>query len=116
MPETNYIPKVGKTVFMSSGGQPDLITITGLHYDSDLEVMDYRTNHGVENSSTFKDKIFYPEVPVDTPYLYIITRCDDFGMALPYDAWFFSPEEAFSHIDDLPEDKMEYGVSVHRLN
>jgi hypothetical protein len=130
MPQTNYTPEIGETVFVSlSGNAPFLITVTGFHYHTYLkcEVMDFRRKDGQENWSTFKDQTFFPEIPVGTPYLYDVVVRDDepYGRNHSYEeAWFFTPEEAFAHITKLqsgevrsnhPFREAEYSVRVTQL-
>lgn len=112
MPATDYMPKVGETIFMSTGRcQPDLITVTGIQGD----VMTFKTKHGPEETASIKDRTFYPDVPADTSYIYVITFHDDFGHELPVSEWFFSVDEAFGFIDAKPDDEDGYGVEVQRV-
>ena len=107
MPVTNYKPKIGETVFVSlSGHEPILITVTGFHYHTYLgeEVMDYTRLNGEAGWSGYKKNTFYPEIPVDTPYMYflVLSQEDNYDNRYLIDeAFFFTPEEAFSYQDDI---------------
>lgn len=114
MPTTSYTPTVGETVFVSlSGHQPILITVTGFQYHTYLkeDVMTFSRGDGSANWSTFLDQTFFPEIPTDTPYLYVVV-CQVFGEGYTYSgaedlAWFFTPQEAFAHITTLDTDECE---------
>ena len=103
----SYKPSIGETVFVSlSGNIPLLITITGFRHHSYLneEVMEFQRLDGSRNWGTYRNQHFFPEIPVDRRYLYVVSELTDNG----YDGlewtgeehWFFTADEAFEFQPD----------------
>ena len=104
MPCTDYRPSAGETIFVSlSGNLPRLIKVTGFRFHPQLqqEVMEFErlTGSGSTSWAPYRGQTFFPEIPIDQPYLYTVTELSDNG----YDGlgwsseehWFFTAEEAF---------------------
>lgn len=107
MPRTDYRPEIGETVFVSlSDNLPMLITITGFSYHTFLkeEVMEFDRLDGASNWSSYKGQTFFPEIPAETPYLYVVVSNHDSedGWCQSIDeAFFFDLEAAFAHLDAM---------------
>lgn len=107
MPCTDYRPEIGETIFVSfSGNVPTLITVTGFHYHTYLkeEVMDFDRADGTSSWSTYKGQTFFPEIPIDTPYIFVLMMQNDFEDAWSYTieaGFFFDAADAFRHRDGL---------------
>lgn len=100
----NRHPEPGDKLFVSlSGNPPLLLTITGSHYHTYLKenVMDFERLDGSKNWTTYDNNLYFPEIPIDQPYIYFVCKIEDNG----YDGlswsqeeqWFFTVEEAFKH-------------------
>jgi hypothetical protein len=101
-----YRPEVGTEIFVSlHGAEPFLVTVTGYHMDSQLpsEQFEYTSNLRRPSSSSLKFATFYPNVPTNSAFLYIVDAedgtCDTkYTFEVGY---FFDPQSAFGHIDGI---------------
>jgi len=107
MPRTDYRPQVGEKIFVSlSGNPPILITVTGSHYHSYLkkDVMDFQRLDGSSGWTDPDGQEFFPEIPTDTPFLYMLLFHEDsedtWGVTVE-EGFFFDPESAFELRDAI---------------
>jgi hypothetical protein len=117
MPVTGYRPAVGETVFVSlSGNMPLLITVTGYRHHTHLkeDVMEFDRMDGSSNWSSFANQRFFTEIPVDTPYLYLLVDQYDDGydrMQTTEIDFFFSPHDAFARMAALEQRDVSAGYT-----
>ena len=101
MPTKDHQPKVGDQIFISTfDNAPILISVTGFHYHTHLkkDVMDYECLNGKKDWSDPDKLTFYPEIPVDTRYLYVLVSREDRENTWGHEveeAFFFNPKDAF---------------------
>lgn len=102
--DSDYRPQIGETLFVSLvHSQPFRVTVTG-YRDHHGEVFDYITSKGKKDYAWLQYAVFYPEIPAETPFIYIVTIEDRdacFGSGISEDGYFFDPQSAFSHLDAL---------------
>lgn len=102
-----YRPQIGESLFVSlHNGKPFLTTVTGYRTDPRFtsEQFEYIRENGKPNSTSISTALFYPGVPADAAFLYLVKgreeredghdNCCDLG-------YFFDPSTAFEHIDLL---------------
>lgn len=96
-----YRPQIGETLFVSLHNfKPFLMTVTGYHVDPRFtsEQFEYVQKNGKPASSSISTALFYPGVPADTAFIYLVKgreenesghdNCCDLG-------YFFDPGTAF---------------------
>jgi hypothetical protein len=80
--------------------------------------MDFDRLDGTKTWSTYQKDTFYPEVPIDTPYVYFLVLNQDDGYDSSYsvdEAFFFAPKEAFDYQCAIRkgEKKSKHGSDAH---
>lgn len=107
MTTSPYRPEPGEQVFVSLyNNQPFLVTVTGYRMDDRLntEVFDYQRGNGREDYAILKEATFYPDVPVDTRFLYLVMLEEHEFMEKSEEhilGYFFDPQPAFDYIDAI---------------
>ncbi len=111
-----YIPKVGDTLFVSLYGfRPFLTTITELNSkNSHGWVMFSGTRNDKVDKFILKEATFYPDVPTDTKFMFLVVGLNDDYHTMSED-WFFDIEEAVKFSESKTDD-LDYQVTVERTN
>lgn len=107
MSNKNYRPEIDESIFVSlNNEQPFLTTVKKYFYDKRFtgEQFEYIRKNGHTNSTSLKNATFYPDAPIDTPFIYIVVleqhefmeRSETFELG-----FFFNPQSAFDFIDSI---------------
>lgn len=132
MTEKNYRPHVGETLFVSLYNNiPFLVTITGFMHDPRFssEQFTYLAKDGRKSFSSLNEAVFYPSVPADAPYIYLVEAEEHEFMeksSFHELGFFFDPASAFDYIDaitagtvkprfEIISEFFEYSVRVQKL-
>ncbi len=127
-----YRPHVGETLFVSLYNNiPLLVTITGLMHDPRFssERFAYLEKDGRKSFSSLNEAVFYPSVPVDATYLYLVEAEEHEFMersSFHELGFFFDQASAFDFIDaitsgtvkprfEIKSEFFEYSVRVQKL-
>lgn len=107
-----FRPAVGQTLFMAfENNMPFLVTVTGFHKDPRYtsEQFNFTVQRtGRKDSSSLRGTKFFPEVALDSKFVYaVMQRSEDFNYTIE-EAYFFDPQSAFDHINAI-----ESGVAKH---
>ena len=119
MEQVSYRPAVGQKIFVSLyRGKPFLVDVAGYHFDERFssELIDYVRN-GKSDFSLLKEAVFYPDVSADSKFIYVV-MCEDHDFMEKSNfselGFFFDPQTAFNHIDDITSGKVESCNPAHR--
>jgi len=119
MEQVSYRPAVGQKIFVSLyRGKPFLVEVAGYHFDKRFssEMIDYVCD-GKSNSSLLDEAVFYPDVSADSKFIYVV-MCEEHEFMGKSDfselGFFFDPQTAFNHIDDITSGKVESCNPAHR--
>lgn len=111
-----YRPATGQTLFASLyDNHPKLITVTRVFVDtnSNREVVEFTDREGRHRSNALKVVTFYPGADPKSKYLYVVeTHEHEYmgGTEVIEQGCFFTPEDAFAHMDAL-----ESGQASHKV-
>lgn len=132
MSAENYRPHVGETLFVSLYNNiPFLVTITGFKHDPRFssELFTYLAKDGRNSFTCLNEAVFYPSVPVDAPYIYLVEAEEHefMGQSNFHElGFFFDQASAFDFIDaitagtvkprfEITSEFFEYSVRVQKL-
>jgi len=105
-PDT-FRPQIGETLFVSlHNNQPFLITVLDYHSDPRFsgEQFKFARKNGRSDSASLGNAKFYPEVAIDTAFLYVVWLEEHEFMGKSEDielGFFFDPQSAFDYIDAI---------------
>lgn len=103
----HYRPQIGETLFVSLyNNEPFVVTVTGFDNDTRFssEQFKYRRKDGRKDFATLCEAIFYPNVPIDTAFIYAVeVEQHEFMERSSFCelGFFFDPTSAFAFIDSI---------------